>query len=1193
MTEPSDLLARQQALDPTESFIVQAPAGSGKTSLLTQRFLTLLAGVSKPEEILAITFTKKAAGEMRERILDALELARTSTEPSDPHQAQTWRLATQALTQNDALGWGLEENPARLRVLTIDALCARLAAGLPILSQFGASPKPTDDAHELYNQAARQTLEAVYNNRAAHQDAVATLLLHLDNDLLRIQKQVAQMLAQRDKWMRPLMKIFGDLHRVGPSDLRVALEQTLREIVESHLERLNNALGPQAVHTLSGLCRFALSHLGPESVYGPWVDNPTRPGTEAESLSLWYGFSNLLLSSTGTWRKNADKRVGLPAPKDGRDALQRSEFTAAKEQFKTLSVEFTGNEPVRELLADLMKLPPHRYSDSQWEVLQALLEVSRFAAAELTLVFKDRARTDFSEVAHRAVRALGSDEEPTDLAMALDSKLQHLLVDEFQDTSLGQLELLAKLTQEWVPDEGRTLFLVGDPMQSIYRFRDAEVGLFLKVREHGLGHLSPKPLTLRSNFRSNAELVDWFNQTFQEVFPQHDNPDSGAVSYSLAVAARPYLEPAGVVSHPVTIAEESVESARLEAECVVRIVEETWTEDPERPIAILARTRTHLREILPLLKSRGHRYSGVDLEPLSTRPWIQDLLSLTRALLTLNDRLAWLSVLRAPWCGLSTADLFLIASASETSTIPEHLESWHELSFCALSEDAAHRLARIWGVLQQAVTEQGRKPLREAVEAAWLGLGGPAGLPSQNSLEDCHTFLELLHQVESAQPADPLVLLDSKLERLYAQPDVTADGRLQIMTIHKSKGLEFDTVILPGLANGSRPSDEPLVSWLEWATSEGRSKLLLAPITERGQDRDPVYSYVHSLEKKKEENEAVRLLYVAATRAKRKLHLVGLVEEDLKKDAGTLKTPTSGSFLRLLWPAVLEDFQARFLAPLQKPVQAPQSSSSKVFDIHALTAKLAERESQSVHQAQDLDEPSSSHQIVMNRLSSAWKQPDLPSDFQSRKPELLNEDEQGDSPKFEWAGETVRHVGTVVHRVLQQVGREGLEQWDLDRLESMRGYLRGRLIALGVPEESVQSAVDRALNALQESLTSERGRWILDPAHHHARSEFAVSGISSGRLIRSVVDRTFVDESGVRWVVDFKTGTHLGGDDETFLQREVERYRPQLARYARLLKKLDNRPVKVGLYFPLLRAWREWEVDEPSGVPQQLEFGFE
>lgn len=1144
----TDLSARQRALDPTRSFIVQAPAGSGKTSLLTQRFLTLLAGVAEPEEILAITFTRKAAGEMRERILHALQDARTNPRPEDPFALQTWSLGRAALQRNDERNWNLEENPARLRVLTIDSLCARLARGLPILSQFGASPQAVDDASEFYTQAARLTLGAVHDSNQPHSQAVAHLLLHLDNDLLRVQEQVAEMLARRDKWMRPLVRLFGDLRQVGPESLRAALEQTLRNVTSSKLHALLDQLGPERLFRLTPLMRFAARQLGEDSFLEPWKEAEHPPDGRPASLPQWQALRNLLLTHKGEWRKSVTKRQGFPRPADARGQGEKAERKAAKLAFESLLAEMSGEEALRLLLVDADALPPSSYSDEQWETLQALLQVSRLAAAQLTLVFRQLSITDFVEVSHRAERALGTDDEPTDLAMAMDGRLQHLLVDEFQDTSQGQLQLLQRLTAEWIPDEGRTLFLVGDPMQSIYRFRDAEVGLFLQVREYGLGHLVPEPLVLTSNFRSQAGLVEWFNQTFSQVFPPFEDPGEGAVPYSQAVAAR-QAEETSVHCWGVAADTDREIQKQAEADTVLRILEETWSRDPEQTVAILVRSRGHLEQVLPLLKARGHRFQGVDLEPLGQKQAVRDLHSLTMALCRPGDRLSWLSVLRAPWCGLMTSDLLAVAHTD--STILSGLQRFEEEG--SLTPDGRHRLARVHPILSEAVRHRARLPLRQWVESTWLALGGPAGLDSPTALSDCQTFLNLLDEVESAP--DPLELLQRKMNKLFARPDVTADGKLQIMTIHKSKGLEFDTVILPGLSNPPRHLDEPLVSWLEWNDPHGDSELLLAPVTARGQDRDPVYNFVRDLEKKKEANESARLLYVAATRAKRQLHLVAQVEHDESKDFGTLKPPRRGTFLDLMWP-VLEDRFSRSAVPGPATVASAQ-------------------------------EQTEAPPLFVRRLGNGWLPPELPPDLTLPKIDLLD-DERTEEPRFEWAGETVKHVGTVVHRVLQQIGREGLSRWNADRLRGLEPYLLSKLSAAGVPSDALPGAVTRCQTALKESLSSKRGRWILDPHHGQARSEYAVSGVWGGRLVRSVVDRTFVDRSGVRWVVDYKTGTHQGTDQETFLDQEMERYRPQLNRYARLLKRMDGRPVKMGLYFPLLKAWREWSLEEDS-KPVQLE----
>src|SRR5205085_4777358 len=187
----------------------------------------------------------------------------------------------------------------------------------------------------------------------------------------------------------------------------------------------------------------------------------------------------------------------------------------------------------------LLRAPAEKYTDEQWQTLSAMLELLPRAAAHLKLVFAERGETDFSEVAQGAVRALGTADSPTDLLLALDTRIRHILVDEFQDTSYSQWELLERLTAGWtmegeLRDSGRTLFLVGDPMQSIYRFREAKVALFLQAWDAGLGSVKLERLTLTTNFRSQAGLVDWYNASFPAILPAEADPASRAVPYSRA-----------------------------------------------------------------------------------------------------------------------------------------------------------------------------------------------------------------------------------------------------------------------------------------------------------------------------------------------------------------------------------------------------------------------------------------------------------------------------------------------------------------------------------------------------------------------------------------------------------------------------------------------------------------------------------
>ena len=151
--------------------------------------------------------------------------------------------------------------------------------------------------------------------------------------------------------------------------------------------------------------------------------------------------------------------------------------------------------------------------------------------------FASRVAVDFSAVSIAGLRALGSADAPTDLNLRLDYRLQHILVDEFQDTSSSQLELVRLLTAGWQAGDGRSVFCVGDPMQSIYGFRQAEVRAFLELAEEGIGDLRFDVQRLRSNFRSAAPLVDWTNRCFARLMPQVDDRNRGAIAYRPSEAA--------------------------------------------------------------------------------------------------------------------------------------------------------------------------------------------------------------------------------------------------------------------------------------------------------------------------------------------------------------------------------------------------------------------------------------------------------------------------------------------------------------------------------------------------------------------------------------------------------------------------------------------------------------------------------
>jgi len=884
-----DMEQRRRALEPDGSFIVQAPAGSGKTGLITQRFLVLLARVEQPEEIVAITFTRKAAAEMRERLLEALVLAtRALPEHADDYLRQTRELARAALARDSEKGWRLLQNPARLRIQTIDSLCASLTRQLPVLSKFGAQPAISDDPTALYIEAARTTL-ADLEQGEEWSPAIEQLLAHLDNNLSVAEQLLVSMLARRDQWLRHLVN-------VREPQWRETLEMALAHTIEDALSRIRQTFPDAQVSSLMEVVDFASQRVSEDHPLAVCRDLGELPTADADALPQWLGLCELLLTKEGGWRRSFNAGLGFPAPSGSRDKAEKTLFKQKKDDAQALIGALAEEAGLQQQLHDLRSLPAPCYNDAQWQIVEDMCELLLVAVAHLRVVFGSRGQVDFSEMSQSALTALGDEEAPSDLALALDYRIQHLLVDEFQDTSFGQYELLQRLTAGWQPDDGRTLFLVGDPMQSIYRFREAEVGLYLRARREGIGDVALTPLTLSVNFRSTAGVVEWVNETFADVFPAGEDITVGAVAYADSVAFHGH-DGEAVQIHPWLEQDAAGEAAQ-----VVESIRNAQRNNPDGSIAVLVRARSHPAEIVAAMKHAGLRYRAIEIEQLGHRPVVQDLYVLTRALLHPGDRLAWLALLRAPWCGLALADLTLLTRADPKAVIWQQLQD--EALVSQLSAEGRQRLARLRAVFDDAMAARFRHGLRRWVEAVWLQLGGPACVDNATDLEDAEVFLALLQGLDSAGGLDDLQLLDERLAKLFALPDIEADDRLQLMTIHKSKGLEFDTVILPGLGRKAPPDESALLMWLERWSSGAHGELLLAPLRATGERHDAIYSYLKSVDKRKGEYETGRVLYVAATRARRRLHLLGhttIKDEDLR-------TPQSSSLLKLLWPMVEPEF---------------------------------------------------------------------------------------------------------------------------------------------------------------------------------------------------------------------------------------------------------------------------------------------
>ena len=1117
-----DSAARESAIESSGSVLVQAPAGSGKTTLLASRYLRLLASVDAPERILALTFTRLAAREMRQRVLDALAAARLAECPPGMNR-RTWQLALAARRHLLALDLDVESQPSRLRIETIDAFNSWLANQLPIAARAGSTLRVLTDARPSYEDAARRALA----HEGSDQFGIAVdRVLELDDQRWkRLVKLIAGMLPSRDRWLPLLagrLAAASVLDETQLHEVRRHFDEDLDLLVTRALIRAYEAIGKERIAGLCSLMRSAAQRLGPASHMAPWCDEPSELRAVSSAVPRWRLIPKLLLTAEGTLRRRVTVAEGFP-----RDA-------ADKPIMLDLMAEFSRDPALRDILVELRTLPDPFYSDAQWARVREVAQVLVLAAAELDGVFRGQGAVDFPAVSLAALRALGAAGTPTDLSLRLDYRLQHILVDEFQDTSSAQLELVRLLTAGWQRGDGRSIFCVGDPMQSIYGFREAEVRAFLELAEEGIGEVRFEVQRLQSNFRSSQPLVSWVNTCFARLMPHADDRDRGAIAFrpsEAVVAAESREEGVQLLGFP-TRGEESGAIADMIALEIQR--------RPHWRIAILVRAKTHAREIAASLRTRGIAFRAVDIEPLKDRAAVRDIIMLTRALLHFGDRIAWLAVLRAPWAGLSLADLLLIAGAAPLV--------WDAVADDALlariSEDGRLRCERVRKTLRAAFAVRNDTSIARWVERTWLAVGGASCVSSVQELDLASAaFARLRHLEERGMPEGEE--LPRSFEDLFA--DEGSGGNVEIMTIHKAKGLEFDMVILPALDRPVPPNRNELLLSHQFART-GRDGMVMAARPPVGVDADHLFEFLRRQRRDAANLEARRLLYVACTRAKRQLRLTAVLApeeeseegDDVMLVRGTKAAPT-GSLLAVLWPAAGEQFLVQ-----------DSDGNSRTGPLADAGPRGGPLWRLSAHGPHDPNFSSPAHGSIL------------------AAPIIRDE-----TPVFDWAGETARRVGSLVHAELNAMD---LSRIDEDVIRARRDHFRRWLAMHGVPADRLEQAAQRALDALLAVHRDPRGRWILKSGYRDDFREHALSGHWQGELTRAVFDRSFID-ADVRWVIDYKTSQHQGSGLKEFLDREVERYRPQLQRYARLAQKLGPQPVRLGLYFPLMREWREWAAD--------------
>ena len=871
----NDQKQRDQALNISDSFIVQAPAGSGKTELITQRYLKLLGSADVPENILVMTFTNRAVDELKHRIISSLNRAKLPP-PKELHKLKTFDLANKVLEQSNLKEWDLLSHPSRIKILTIDSLSSLIVSRYPSVDQL-ISPQTMINTYEyeqIYQEAAENTLLLIEEDE--YQASISSVLLYLDNHVDRFYRLIVQMLSKREQWL-PKLYIEGAL------DINL-LEMLAQELIVEYLGTLRDAasglLGKPFFNLLEINTRDDVSKIN------------KLPGSTIEDLSDWQTISELLLTkSTGNWRKKIDANIGFSVE------LKEEKFV-----FKEILEGLDSEVEFKKILNNLSNLPSAYFPESTSKNINDIAQVLKLSVAELKMIFKEKSLQDFSEVGMQAINALDSREEVSDIALLLDYQVKHLLIDEFQDTSYSQLSLIEKLVDSWQEGDGKSIFFVGDPMQSIYKFRESQVGIFLEVMKNGIGNLKIKSLILSSNFRSNKSIVEKNNQIFSQIFPNQDNLLLGAIHYSESKSASQVEQNDAVTFYPFG-ADQDFE----EAEMVVSIIKNSISTNPNHEVAVLVRSRSHLNAITLLLQESNINFEALKTEPLRTNLFTRDLLSLTRALLSLADRLAWLSILRAPWCGLNLKDL-LAFSDSIDKTIFSQLIDDDIVKY--LSADGAVRSRHLFLAIEEAIYCEGKFSFVERFSYALSQLCNEIELSEQEKSIRSQ-FLSLLNHCELNQGLD-IKTIEMMVKDLFA-PSKSAP--IKLMTIHQAKGLEFDTVIIPGLGKKGKSDSLALMQIQEFSNKN----ILLAPIKSSYEDSESkTYLYLQYLQKQQTHFELMRVLYVAMSRAKDKIHLLGGVSKTGKAVSGSLLSFLSHYFQKSIDDIPIQDTSIPVEASLPK-----------------------------------------------------------------------------------------------------------------------------------------------------------------------------------------------------------------------------------------------------------------------------------
>lgn len=1098
MTDTLNLKEWQTALDCGRSFVVDGAAGTGKSELSLQRYLKLMSEAGQPEEVLFLIDGERRLARLRARLAEIVQ------------SPASIGLHEDALRKRNAeQSWNLAEQPDRMQVHTVRTLAAALAEAAPVSSGCGAGIRLTDDPEAYYRIAARALLRTL-----DHDEHVAprleTLLLHLDNDLVRTERLLAGLLRRREELQRCLAT-------ADPEASRKVLQAALEDAVAMTLADISAAIPEDTIAELTSLMAKAARELATRSSDSPiraWRDLSALPPADATHLQAWRGLCVALLDENGQPRVRPGAEQGFADPDEATSEDQRERRQHLIERMQTVGRRLAQQPGLVRRIAALRHISEVRYTHLQWTVLQSLLAILPRVMDDLNRAFRALGEMDLTALLQGATRAVRAGQAEIFGATGL----QHLVIDDFHELSYAAIDLVESLTRSWHEQDKRTLLITGNPFASVRRDAGAQPALYLTLRHSGLGQCKLEALTLPTVFQSSPAIVECLNQVFGDE-------NGGGV---LGEGSMPYW-PAATAGSEGGEAKIVATAPGIEAEAteVARCVAALHRQD-NHTVAVLLGDDTNAHIFVDALRAQGVDCYSEESERLSQRQVVRDLHALTRALLHLADRVAWLSLLRAPWCGLTLDDLHRLVGDSAGVTVWELIINEQRRS--RLSEDGQQRLSRIKRVMAQSLAERGRRDLRRLVEGVWTALGGAVCVRDSHELRHVGDFFEMLSRIDDGGEPDSLEALDNAVELLAAEPGNTC-GEVLVTTIRRARRRSYDSVIVAGVSGPiARPEQDDALRWLVRPGQFGEPQLLLAPVHPEG-GHDAIDLWLASLQQAQHSNELRRLLYVGANRARERLILVVAPPST----DGQWLDPPFDSPLRTVWPVVKQ-----FLP------ETPALSS------------------QSVQQA---------HPGNIRRLPSTWLLPEAP---QPKVWNVLRTDAQHGMALSESLDHDQQIVARVMVRTLREIAEQGPTDWAMRSLDGLENHFQRLFGMLGMSEASIRGTADQASTSIRRVLEDRQTRWVLEQ-HQQAQTPLRISGWLDDILHSFEIDRCFVDQRGTRWLINYSFVDLAVNDDTQQIEQAVADARQTMRTQARLVNRLDTASLRAGLLFPFSATWHDWD----------------